>query len=327
MLTIEQAKQKCLPEYTLLDTQFFGRKHFYEFRCNKCTNIVKRSYEHIMKKPKCRHCYTKYISQKLTFSFETMKHKLPYNLLLLSDKSEYKNAKSKLKFHCRYCDRDFETLVCYIYKRTNEDFYCPCCYPEKSGMKNKRKIREREYHELLKQNNPTVEWIDGELKSTKSRLTFRCKKCNNEWTTMAGNTIKRKSGRKHPTACPNCCLKGRSKKEMDIAEYIAKHTVYKLEFNIRNIPNILNEEQFFEIDIYIPELKIGFEFDGTYWHSDKVIKRRMHMTANKYHKLKDLSANCIGIKLFHIKEEDYDRNKQAVYMDVLGIINIMKNRI
>ena len=23
-----------------------------------------------------------------------------------------------------------------------------------------------------------------------------------------------------------------------------------------------------EIDIYLPDLKLGFEFDGTYWHAD-----------------------------------------------------------
>ena len=28
----------------------------------------------------------------------------------------------------------------------------------------------------------------------------------------------------------------------------------------------------YEVDIYIPELKIGIEYDGVYWHQDKLEK-------------------------------------------------------
>lgn len=54
-----------------------------------------------------------------------------------------------------------------------------------------------------------------------------------------------------------------------------------------------------EIDIYLPELKIAFEFNGLYWHSEKFKSREYHK--NKTEKL--LKKEII---LYHIWEHEYD---------------------
>lgn len=61
-----------------------------------------------------------------------------------------------------------------------------------------------------------------------------------------------------------------------------------------------------EIDIFIPELNLGFEFNGTYWHSD-LFKDK------KYHQSKSLLAKEKGIKLIHLYEYDgLEKNKRII---------------
>lgn len=53
-----------------------------------------------------------------------------------------------------------------------------------------------------------------------------------------------------------------------------------------------------EIDIYLPDLKLGFEFNGLYWHSDKYRDKSYHLEKTKY-------FNERGIRIIHIWEDDW----------------------
>lgn len=53
-----------------------------------------------------------------------------------------------------------------------------------------------------------------------------------------------------------------------------------------------------EIDIYLPELKIGFEFNGLYWHSSKFKDKNYHLNKTKFFKER-------GIQLLHIWEDEW----------------------
>jgi hypothetical protein len=72
----------------------------------------------------------------------------------------------------------------------------------------------------------------------------------------------------------------------------------------------------FEIDIFIPELNRGIEFDGKHYHSYKFMRKDKrkklwpHEDIRNYHKLKDDWFASKGIKILHIKEEDWIRNKE-----------------
>ena len=59
-----------------------------------------------------------------------------------------------------------------------------------------------------------------------------------------------------------------------------------------------------EIDIYLPELNIGFEFNGIYWHSELYKDRYYHVNKTNFFKNK-------GIKVIHIWEDEWD-NKQDI---------------
>ena len=73
----------------------------------------------------------------------------------------------------------------------------------------------------------------------------------------------------------------------------------------------------FHLDVYIPELHKGIEFDGTYWHSfDGLAKTRLKYgwpqeDIKNYHQIKDDWFASKGIQILHIKEEDWLKNSDA----------------
>ncbi len=69
-----------------------------------------------------------------------------------------------------------------------------------------------------------------------------------------------------------------------------------------------------EIDIYLPELKIGFEFNGIYWHSELFLKKDYHINKTK------LCLNH-GIRLIHIFEDDFDDKLPILTSIVNNLLN------
>jgi len=69
-----------------------------------------------------------------------------------------------------------------------------------------------------------------------------------------------------------------------------------------------------EIDIVIPTLKIGIEFNGLYWHSE------IHKDSIHYHRKKSDTAKSNGFELIHIWEDDWKYRNDIVR-------SILKNRL
>lgn len=70
----------------------------------------------------------------------------------------------------------------------------------------------------------------------------------------------------------------------------------------------------FDLDIYIPELRKGIEFDGKYWHSIEGLKRsRDHWPVEdviNYHKIKDDYFLSKNIQILHIDENDWNEDSK-----------------
>ena len=98
-----------------------------------------------------------------------------------------------------------------------------------------------------------------------------------------------------------------SEKENLLFEFIKEN--YDGEI-IQNSRNIINP---FEIDVYLPELKLAFEYNGLFWHSDKYRPKNYHLE-------KTNMCEDKGIKLFHIYEDDWLDKQNIVKSMVLNFI-------
>ena len=73
----------------------------------------------------------------------------------------------------------------------------------------------------------------------------------------------------------------------------------------------------FEIDIFIPELNKGIEFDGKYHHTYEYMRKDLKRSKwsdddiRNYHEIKDAWFATKGIQILHIKEADWLKNKEG----------------
>jgi len=106
--------------------------------------------------------------------------------------------------------------------------------------------------------------------------------------------------------------KSRSSAEVEILNFIKS-------LGISNI--IIGDRQLikpYEIDIYLPDYKIGIEFNGLYWHSE------LSGTKNTYHLKKLEIAEKLGIQLIQIFENEWSLSKDIVKSKISSLLNVNK---
>lgn len=70
-----------------------------------------------------------------------------------------------------------------------------------------------------------------------------------------------------------------------------------------------------ELDVYVPELNLAFEFNGIFWHSE--LKQRITRT---YHQDKVVLCNNKGIRLIHIYEHEWVKYKEIICSNVKRVL-------
>lgn len=113
--------------------------------------------------------------------------------------------------------------------------------------------------------------------------------------------------------CSFCSSKYKnSSGEKELKEFI--QTIYNKEI-VNNDRKTLKGK---ELDIYLPDLKLAFEFDGTYWHADsRFYNENYYLPAKnktakeiwEYDNEKDKLAKEIGITIIHIKQYDWENDR------------------
>lgn len=107
---------------------------------------------------------------------------------------------------------------------------------------------------------------------------------------------------------------GKSHKELDIANFIKSFYDGPVKLNDRKAIRPK------EIDIFLPELYIGIEYNGLYWHCVE------NGTPKDLHLKKSLLCKNKGVRLIHIYEfEDFEKQKQLLKDLILGTDNYPKN--
>lgn len=75
-----------------------------------------------------------------------------------------------------------------------------------------------------------------------------------------------------------------------------------------------------EIDIYLPDLSIGFEFNGLYWHSSEYKNKNYHINKTNFFRNKD-------IRIIHIWEDDWVMRRSIIESQISNMLNKISNTI
>lgn len=279
---IEIKHLKCGKTFEMRPGKFIGTPKVKGNRCPYCFGTPKKNIKDIQKEAAL------------------------YNCKLISTK--YINNKEDLEFECLECKNVFK-MSYNRFSKKNIDIKCPIC--RKKNRKNvKLKSNEDFKNEIfnLVGNEYTLlsDYVDCRTKVT---LQHNCKKCNNNiFEVKPTNFIS------NGTRCPVCSNGNTSKKEKDLADFIK--SIYKGKI-IENSKKIIDG---YELDIYVPEYRIAFEFDGLYYHSEKFID-------SKYHLNKTLACKDNNIRLIHIFEDEWDYNKDIVKDKIKYLLYLCTNKI
>lgn len=140
------------------------------------------------------------------------------------------------------------------------------------------------------------------------KYNFLCTNCNNNWVDHVSTNI---------PICRVCNPYDyyRSDGEIELLTFIK--TLY--DGNVLcNCRTIVQKR---EIDIYIPDLNLAFEFNGVYWHS------QLRGKDKKYHLNKTTSCKEKDIKLIHILDHEWYEKQEIVKSRIENLLSLTNNRI
>jgi hypothetical protein len=145
----------------------------------------------------------------------------------------------------------------------------------------------------------------GFEKGDKTNLNFNCINCKSNFTILTYQFYYRIKN--NNSICTKCfpISESSSIDQIELFNLINENYNGKIELNNKNTIKP------YEIDIYLPDLKIGFEFNGVFWNSDKFKSKDYHLK-----KYKKSTEN--NIRLYTIWEDDWTIKREICESFILN---------
>ena len=129
--------------------------------------------------------------------------------------------------------------------------------------------------------------------------------CNREHSWRA--TV---ASRRNGSGCP-ICNSGASEVEKEVREAVKGMTGYNVLHNVRG--GFLGR---LELDIYVPDVAVGIEFNGEYWHDETVFSQ-----AEESHARKQAACGGAGVRLVVVWEDDWRDNRDDVIFGLRSVLS------
>jgi hypothetical protein len=175
-----------------------------------------------------------------------------------------------------------------INSRTRRGFGCPFCSNQELHPTNSLSALNPK---LIKEWHPTKNvdlTPDDVMPGSVKKVWWKCNKGDDhEWKVAVRHRGQRGSN------CPYCSLTPQSRQELTITFELIR---FFKDINPKGFKTRV-KGKLWSIDIYIPQLKLGIEFDGSYWHKDK----------RALDKLKTENLEEEGFEIFRVREEPLKR--------------------
>lgn len=285
-------------------------------KCKNCeskTNI--KSFVHGFRKFCSNKCTNDYQSKSTDFS-EAIKYSLKnkHNIESYVHKYGYKMYREGGHYiiidYCKNGSIRIYANTFHEKMKTNRSL-CGCCYKGEpvttiESLSNVHKYRITNEPWLLSNyptlHNKIIDWTshisDLEFKTRAFMFKLNLNKLPTCPVCKVREVSINKTYKNFNLTCEEVsCRKSSSNFEREISNYIRSIYSGEIQNNIR----IRN----FEIDIYLPKLKIGIECNGIYWHSEK-------HKSKEYHINKVDTLNSEGINIIQIWDDDYNVKPEIV---------------
>lgn len=140
---------------------------------------------------------------------------------------------------------------------------------------------------------------------------IECSSCGVDFEILTN--LRNKRIRENVDVCVECNPKKQNIKQNEVFDFISKQYP-----NTKSSDRIILNGK--EIDIFIPELNLGFEFNGLYWHSEIYKERTYHL---------DKTKECLkcNVNLFHIWEDDWTSKQDIVKSMIMNKLGKTPNKI
>lgn len=225
---------------------------------------------------------------------------------IIVDYSNYSGTMKPLQCKCDICGYEFKRSVnAFFYGNKYNISPCPKCTSE--AIK-RRKTKTTPQFALQVDNlygKGRYTLLSNYIASDK-KIDVKCNECGRTFSIEANSFLQ-------GHGCPyhNC---NSSTKEKEIVEFIK--SIYNCEI-YNNDRKLLDGK---EIDIFIPSMKMAFEFDGVFWHNE-------NNKPNDYHLWKTLECEKHGVRLIHIFEDEWIYKKDIWKSMISNLLGVTKNKI
>lgn len=209
--------------------------------------------------------------------------------LFSPDKVTVGNSDLRINWICSVCGNKWATTV---YNRVHQNSGCPECAKKRIAEKNRQRsyIPEKSlvnlFPDIAAEWHPTLNGtlnVDIIMPGSNEKVWWRCKTCGHEYQSIVVN----RTGYKH-AGCPQCNRYLHTSFPEQALFYYARQLSSDAVNGYTDIfPNRM------ELDVYIPSIKIGIEYDGPE-HNKPEAKEREE---RKYKVCQEL-----GIILIRVKE-------------------------
>lgn len=250
---------------------------------NTCGTIFEPTPARFLSGTRCPKCRSSHIPK----TEEVFKSEMPLGYILLSP---YVNAKTKVFIRHEGCGYEWWTNPSTLRKGHG----CPRCANNLKKSTSEFQLEVRDY-EIL-----------GVYNGNKEKIRVRHKLCGYEWETRPNDLL---SG----YGCPRCAHIN-SKAEKEMVEYIRVIYDGPIVENDRTVIGPL------ELDIYLPDIGVAFEYDGLYWHSEGKKDKN-------YHLIKTQKCEEKGIILWHIFANEWKEQTALVKERIKHLITKKDDRI
>ena len=224
------------------------------------------------------------------------KDNISYNI------EEYNGTQCKMTFTCLKCNNSFERK----YNNFLSNNKCPFCYKQEY-IDKKIKSTEKYIEEAKNIYGDKYSYENTLYTASKNKVLVTCNECGKIFEIEANSHLQ-------GHGCPYHSF-NTSNIEKEILAYI--NTIYDGDI-LSNNRQIISPN---EIDIYIPEFKIGFEIDGLYWHNE------INKPNKNYHLSKTIECENKGIRLIHIFEDEWIYKKDIWKSMINNILGKTKSKI